>query len=268
MKKICFVAVLVLIFLISCAPIAEPPVGGDPLSSDEMPQQEMPAEAENFIVRTDVTIENLRYNEKGRGYFWFTMVNHTDEPITDEMCFFVQKKVDGQWKYVPFIQDRWHSCGKILLFVGEKEHFMESISWEHFPGELRLLFGRNGDIHIVENDMGERELSVEKGAELIVGYVTVTEAPQFGPLVEKDGLLQSERITITDAYYADGKVYYTVKNQSDFSPNVNRPWAQKKIDGEWQNVGLIYFPPVDLGEDCAQLTAQSEVALSVMVNPE
>ena len=60
MKKICFVAVLVLIFLISCAPIAEPPVGGDPLSSDEMPQQEMPAEAENFIVRTDVTIENLR----------------------------------------------------------------------------------------------------------------------------------------------------------------------------------------------------------------
>lgn len=274
MKKFCMILALALMFsfLLSCTPAEEPPIGGDPLSRDEVPQEEVPAtptpEPEGFIVRTDVTIEDLRYNELGRGYFWFTMVNHTDEPMADEMYFYVQKKVNGQWKYVPFIQDRWHSVEEYLWFLGKRECFLESISCEHFPGEFRLLFGKTGNIRIIENDAGERELSIEKGAELIVGHITVTEAPQFGSLVEKDGLLQSELITVSDVYYADGRVHYTVKNSSDFSPHINRPWAQKKIDGEWQNVGLIYYPQVDRGEYAKHLPMQDEVSFSIAVDSD
>ena len=228
MKKLSLILALMLLLFpwCSCTDAEEPP-------------EESPAE---FTVRTDVTLENLRYNEDGKGCFHITVVNHTDAPVWEELYFYVEKKIEGRWTYVPFVRDeaRYHDLN-YSFGVGENEiRLEEAISFEQLPGEFRLLLGRHGDIRVETNANGVASLAFKQEAALIVGYITVTEEPQFGPLTEKDGLLQSELITMKDVYYENGRVYFTIENQSDYSPHVSGyPWVQKKVNGEWQSVALL-----------------------------
>ena len=264
MKKLCVTMALIFVLLLLCActPQEEPPIGGDPLSRDEAPTE--------FAVRTDVTLENVRYNELGTGDFTITAVNHTDDTVVfSKMAYFVQKKTNGQWTYVPFVNAQWSSINGLRFPVGESEMYFDSpISFKHFPGEFRLLIGLPGDIHVAENGEGGQELAFGEFAELIVGYITVTDAPQLGALSIKDGLLQSDLITMTDVYYADGCVYYTLNNQSDFRPWVDSyPWVQKKINGEWQTCGLCRYPEVNR-EYGVSLPIRGSVACSFPIDEE
>ena len=63
----------------------------------------------------------------------------------------------------------------------------------------------------------------------------------------KDGLLQNSRVYMTDIYYENERIYYTVVNKTfKGKPTREAPYVQKKVNGEWEFVtlrgGSISFP--------------------------
>jgi len=77
----------------------------------------------------------------------------------------------------------------------------------------------------------------------LVGVMALAAATFFlvtkGRVVEKDGLLQNSRVYMTNVYYENERVHYTVVNKTfQRSFAADKPYVQKKVEGAWVLVSL------------------------------
>ena len=239
MKRSCLLLLMLLsLLLLACAPAEEPPIGGDPLSRDEVLREEpskRTPEPEGFFVRTDVTLKDACYDEEN-GYFRVTAVNHTDADIVLDLKYYVQKRVEGKWVYLPVKDAPWYR-ENMRFPVGESERHLPAVPLEQLHGEFRLLLGITGSIRVVEDEHGAQTLAFERGAELLTCNVTVTEPPRLGEIVVKDGLPQNSLVTVEiEGEYTvnSDKLRYALNNQSSYPiKSFKVTYIQYNKNGEW-----------------------------------
>ena len=236
MKKLLVLLVLLLLVFTwcSCTDAEEPPIGGDLPSRDEVPPSDAP-DAPELTVRTDVTMENVRYEED---HILYTLVNHTDRPQTVMMYPYVQKAVEGKWQYVCHTDE-----GKYTLQVpanGSCDWSVRTQIAYTQVGEFRLILGDYASIEVIDGNENDA-LSFKTGKTYIIGALTISEIdpPDIGTVTVRDGLPQNDLFYIEDARYMDGKIFYTVVNNSDFRVNyAEKPYVQKLINGQWESFEL------------------------------
>ena len=241
MRRICVALVLALVFslLFSCAPAEEPPIGGDLPSRDEVPPKETPAtptrEPEGFFIRTDVTVEALRYVD-GAAAFEGKLLNHSGEEKMLSLRYYVQKRVEGSWQFLPFENSNDYKQS-LRLETGYQTLRLPITALTDLPGEFRLLLGIEGSIRVEKDASGKDQLAFEQGAELIVGTVTVTESPRLGEITVRDGLPQNSLVTveIEGSYTVNSdKLRYTLNNQSAYPiQSFKADYIQYNQNGEW-----------------------------------
>ena len=241
MKKLCLLLTVLLLLLTWCSCTeAESLIGGDPLSRDELPQEETPAmpvpKPDDLTVRTDVTMENVYYADD---HIHYTLVNHTNENKAVAMYPYIQKKVGEQWQYLYYAENGWYALS-IPANCSLEWSIPTRIAYTQ-TGEFRLILGDYATIEVLNDREGNQELAFKTNRSYIIGTLHLTEIdpPDVGTVTVVDGLPQNDLFYITDAYYADGYVYYTVVNQSDFAVKLkSKPRVQKRINGEWVSFGL------------------------------
>ena len=121
-------------------------------------------------------VKDVQYAD---GEITYTLVNETDERIYIDHVPAIEKKVNGEWKYVPLCQiaDKDHYSIDITQNNDKTYHFSVDPAITDLAGEYRLIFTPHSIYRwlYTDPDTGEERLVILEEVTCLVGYLTVTE---------------------------------------------------------------------------------------------
>lgn len=121
-------------------------------------------------------VKDVQYAD---GEITYTLVNETDERIYIDHVPAIEKKVNGEWKYVPLCQiaDKDHYSIDITQNNDKTYHFSVDPAITDLAGEYRLIFTPHSIDRwlYTDPDTGEERLVILEEVTCLVGYLTITE---------------------------------------------------------------------------------------------
>lgn len=121
-------------------------------------------------------VENVQY---ANGEITYTLVNETDERISVDHVPAVEKKINGEWKYVPLCQiaDKDHYSIDVAQNNDKTYRFSVDLAMTDPAGEYRLIFTPMSIDRwlYTDPDTGEQRLVILQGVTCLVGYLTITD---------------------------------------------------------------------------------------------
>lgn len=121
-------------------------------------------------------VKDVQYAD---GEITYTLVNETDERIYIDHVPAIEKKVNGEWKYVPLcrIADKDNYSIDITQNNDETYHFSVDSAITDLAGEYRLIFTPHSIDRwlYTDPDTGEERLVILEEVTCLVGYLTITE---------------------------------------------------------------------------------------------
>jgi hypothetical protein len=121
-------------------------------------------------------VKDVQYAD---GEITYTLVNETDERIYIDHVPAIEKKVNGEWKYVPLCQiaDKDNYSIDITQNNDKTYHFSVDPAITDLTGEYRLIFTPHSIDRWLYTDpeTGEERLVILEEVTCLVGYLTITE---------------------------------------------------------------------------------------------
>ena len=123
-----------------------------------------------------VYIENAQYAD---GEVSYTVVNEREGSVGFNQTPVFEKKVNGEWKYVPLCQVSDDDNQTIEVSKNNKRTFRFTIdtTGDDLPGEYRMVFAPYSAERwlYTDPDTGEQKLVIMQGTICLVGYLTINE---------------------------------------------------------------------------------------------
>ena len=118
-------------------------------------------------------IENAQY---ANGKVTYTVVNEAKRSLSIYHAPVMEKKVNGEWKYVPMCQvsDDDNYTINILENSKRTHRFAVDTTGNDLAGEYRLVFAPERWIY-TNPETSEERLVIPQGVTCLVGYLTITE---------------------------------------------------------------------------------------------
>ena len=121
-------------------------------------------------------VKDVQYAD---GEITYTLVNETDERIFVDHVPAVEKKINGEWKYVSLchIADKDHYSIDVTQNDDKAYRFSVDPTITDLTGEYRLIFTPHSVDRwlYTDPDTGEQRLVILEGVTCLVGYLTITE---------------------------------------------------------------------------------------------
>ena len=121
-------------------------------------------------------VKDVQYAD---GEITYTLVNETDERISVDHVPAVEKKINGEWKYVPLcqIEDKDNYSIDITQNNDKTYRFSVDPTITDLTGEYRLIFTPDSFERWIytDPDTGEERLVILEGVTCLVGHLTITE---------------------------------------------------------------------------------------------
>lgn len=123
-----------------------------------------------------VYIENAQYAD---GEVTYTVVNERGGSVGFNYLPVFEKKVNGEWKYVPLCQMAENDYQAIEVLKNRKRNFRLTVDAKenNMAGEYRMVFTPYSFERWIYTDpeTGEQRLVILQGVTCLVGYLTITE---------------------------------------------------------------------------------------------
>jgi hypothetical protein len=121
-------------------------------------------------------VENVQYAD---GEITYTLVNEMEEMISVDSVPAVEKKINGEWKYVPMCQisDAENDSITVAKHSHKTDRFPVDAAMTDLIGEYRLIFTPDSFERWIytDPDTDEERLVILQGVTCLVGYLTITE---------------------------------------------------------------------------------------------